>query len=91
MDKIRTEDISVMEDAAIFRFVEEARVVQLRRGYSQEDEEDEEVQWMYCRRLELAGRTSVERAQGGFMDGVKEDRKSIEAGDWLQPLLREQP
>lgn len=44
MDKIRTEDISVMEDAAIFRFVEEARVVQLRRGYSQEDEEDEEVQ-----------------------------------------------
>lgn len=46
---------------------------------------------MYCRRLELAGRTSVERAQGGFMDGVKEDRKSIEAGDWLQPLLREQP
>lgn len=45
----------------------------------------------YRRRLEPAGRMSVERAQGGFMDVVKEDRKSIEADDWLQPLLREQP
>lgn len=49
------------------------------------------VNTSYRRRLEPAGRTSVERAQGGFMDLVKEDRKSIEADDWLQPLLREQP
>lgn len=34
---------------------------------------------------------SVEKAQGGFMAVVKEDRKSIEADDWLWPLLREQP
>lgn len=79
MDELTTEDITATEDTTFFRFVDETRVVQprhlviLRRTWR-------------CSEYTVGGWSwnwSVERAQGGFMDGVKEDRKSIEADDWL--------